>query len=396
MLTGRHEAAVEMARQAQSVARLLGAPHVISDALNTEGVAAATLDREWVGLLDSALRIALTENLPTEAGRAYCNFYTLYCDQRRFAEAQPLYADGIAYCDDHDMTTFGTFLRSNRTSELEKTGRWDEALAMSREILDRAAPSPNIRLCPLNRIGTILARRGEPGAWESLAEAMAAADGTGEPHQIVPVRLAHAEAYWLEGKLAEAARQAELADDYSADCDPWLRGAVADWLRRTGSARSTPRGQLAEPYQHQVDGSPEKAAGLWADLGCPYEAALALLDASTEAALLEALSIFTDLGASPAARMTRHMLRERGVRSIPAGPRSATRSDPLGLTRREREVLERICAGYTNSAIAAELFIAAKTVEHHVASVLAKLGAPNRKAAAVKATRLGLVGTPAR
>ena len=116
---------------------------------------------------------------------------------------------------------------------------------MSREILDRAAPSPNIRLCPLNRIGTILARRGEPGAWESLAEAMAAADGTGEPHQIVPVRLAHAEAYWLEGKMAEAARQAELADDYSADCDPWLRGAVADWLRRTGSARSTPRGQRA-------------------------------------------------------------------------------------------------------------------------------------------------------
>ena len=40
----------------------------------------------------------------------------------------------------------------------------------------------------------------------------------------------------------------------------------------------------------------------------------------------------------------------------PAGPRSATRGDPLGLTRREREVLAEICAGQTNAAIAAKLF----------------------------------------
>jgi DNA-binding CsgD family transcriptional regulator len=76
-----------------------------------------------------------------------------------------------------------------------------------------------------------------------------------------------------------------------------------------------------------------------------------------------------------------------------SGSRAATRSDPLGLTRREREVLGLICAGHTNAAIAAELFISAKTVDHHVASVLAKLGAPNRKAAAIQAARPGLVGT---
>jgi DNA-binding CsgD family transcriptional regulator/tetratricopeptide (TPR) repeat protein len=393
MLTGRYETAIETARRAQALAGLVGAPGVMSDALNSEAVSAAVLGREWTGLMEHALRIALAEGLQAEAGRAYSNIYAMHCDQRRFADAEPFYTEGIAYCDEHDIATFGTFMRSNRTGALEKTGRWDEALALSREILDRAAPSPIIRLCPMNRIGTILARRGEPGAWECLDEAMAAADRTGEPHQIVPVRLVRTEAYWLEGRTAEAIREAELADDACVIRDAWLSGAVAVWLRRTGSARS-PRGELAEPYQHQINGHWEKAASLWTDLGCPYEAALARLDAAGETTLREALTVFDDLGASAAARLTRQRLRALGARSIPVGPRSATREDLFGLTRREREVLELVCAGQTNAAIAATLFISARTVDHHVSAVLAKLGAPNRNAAAARAAELGL-RTPA-
>ena len=172
--------------------------------------------------------------------------------------------------------------------------------------------------------------------------------------------------------------------------DPWLAGALAVWLRRTGSARR-PRAELAEPYQLLLNGNWEKAAQLWTDLGCPYEAALVRLDAAEEGALREALSTFTELGAAAAARITRQRLRALGARSIPAGPRSATRGDPLGLTRREREVLAEICAGQTNAAIAAKLFISAKTVDHHVSAVLAKLGAPNRNAAAAQAAKLGLL-----
>jgi DNA-binding NarL/FixJ family response regulator len=48
-------------------------------------------------------------------------------------------------------------------------------------------------------------------------------------------------------------------------------------------------------------------------------------------------------------------------------------------------------AGQTNAAIAAKLFISAKTVDHHVSAVLAKLGAPNRNAAAARAAKLGLL-----
>ena len=112
-----------------------------------------------------------------------------------------------------------------------------------------------------------------------------------------------------------------------------------------------------------------------------------------EAVLRQALKIFTHLGASAATQLTRQKMRQLGIRSIPAGPRSATRAHPLGLTRREREVLELICAGHTNAEIAAKLFISPKTVDHHVSAVLAKLDAPTREVAATHAARLGLVST---
>ena len=389
MMAARHEEAIEAARRAQSVVAAQSAPDVASDALNTEAVSAFYLGREWTGLMERALRIALDQNLHAAAGRAYCNFYSLYCHLRQFAAGEWVYADGIVYCDDHDVTTYATFLRSERTRMLEQTGRWDEALALSQEILDMTALAPATRVCPLNRTGTILARRGDPAAWEHLDEAMTLAESTGEPLQIAPVRLTRAEAYWLEGRTAEAAREAELADEVPDPGDPWLAGALAAWLRRTGSARR-PAGEMAEAYQHQLNGHWEKAAQLWTDLGCPYEAALVRLDTADESALREALSAFTELGASAAARLTRQKLRALGVRSIPVGPRSATRGDPLGLTRREREVLEEICAGQSNAAIAAKLFISAKTVDHHVSAVLAKLGAPSRNAAAARAAELGL------
>jgi DNA-binding CsgD family transcriptional regulator len=135
-----------------------------------------------------------------------------------------------------------------------------------------------------------------------------------------------------------------------------------------------------------------KPPGCGPPLGCLYEAAPALHDAPEEAALREALKIFTGLGAPAAAQLTRQKMRLLGIRSIPAGPRAATSAHPLGLTGREREVLGLIRAGHTNAEIAAKLFISAKTVDHHVSAVLAKPDAPTRDIAASHAARLGLTG----
>ena len=57
------------------------------------------------------------------------------------------------------------------------------------------------------------------------------------------------------------------------------------------------------------------------------------------------------------------------------------------LTAREREVLDLLADGATNRAIAQTLFISEKTASVHVSHVLAKLGVPNRGAAAALARR---------
>jgi two-component system response regulator DevR len=58
------------------------------------------------------------------------------------------------------------------------------------------------------------------------------------------------------------------------------------------------------------------------------------------------------------------------------------------LTDQERRVLEHIAAGRTNREIAAEMFLAEKTVKNYVSSMLAKLGLERRTQAAVLATKL--------
>ena len=83
-----------------------------------------------------------------------------------------------------------------------------------------------------------------------------------------------------------------------------------------------------------------------------------------------------------AARVVRRRMRSLGLRAVPAGARPATRRDPHGLTRREREVLELVGQHLTNEQIADHLTLSVRTVHHHVSAVLAKLGVTSRREAA--------------
>jgi DNA-binding NarL/FixJ family response regulator len=90
---------------------------------------------------------------------------------------------------------------------------------------------------------------------------------------------------------------------------------------------------------------------------------------------------FEDVGDAGLARACREQLRAaglpvprrgRGTSAVPDGLRR------LGVTSREVDVLSLVAAGLPNATIAAQLFLSPRTVETHVASLLAKTGAPGR------------------
>jgi DNA-binding CsgD family transcriptional regulator/tetratricopeptide (TPR) repeat protein len=387
----RLDEAITMAQRGQELAGRLGAYAVRSAALNLQALAIGARGGDWEPLLRRALAIALDHDAALEAGWAYTNLHEMNCAERRYPESERYYLAGTAYCEEHDIGVYLCCLQGVRSATLERLGRWDESIALTGIVLRRMLSSPINRMIPLASLGRIRARRGEPGGREFLDEAMAAADGTGDPQYVVPMRLGLAEAHWLDGDLAAAQREASVAEQAADGADPWLRGEATAWVHRTGLPRE-PRGDVAEPYRLQLDGDWQNAASQWEKLGCPYDAALAMLDAAEEPALRKALDICQNLRAAATARVIRRALRQQGIRSIPVGQRTATRGHPLGLTRREREVLALVCAGHSNAEIARNLFISTKTVGHHVSAVLGKMGVPSREAAAAQAVRLGLAG----
>ena len=69
--------------------------------------------------------------------------------------------------------------------------------------------------------------------------------------------------------------------------------------------------------------------------------------------------------------------------------RQSTAEDPrlAGLSAQERRVLDLLADGLTNRQIAAEMFLAEKTVKNYVSNLLAKMGMARRTEAAVYAAR---------
>lgn len=145
----------------------------------------------------------------------------------------------------------------------------------------------------------------------------------------------------------------------------------------------------------------DRALNLVVELGMPYEAArtrLALAEvvraaapAVASAEARAALTEFDRLGATAGANAAGALLRGLGLRT-PSRPAEAGRVAGTGtpaLSRRETEVLALVAEGLSNPEIAARLFLSRKTVEHHVANVLAKLGLRNRAEAAAHVIRMG-------
>jgi DNA-binding NarL/FixJ family response regulator len=117
-------------------------------------------------------------------------------------------------------------------------------------------------------------------------------------------------------------------------------------------------------------------------VGAPYEHALELAASDQEPELLEAVTVLDRLGAVAADEVVRGRLRRMGVTRLPRRPLPRTRANPAGLTDRQVEVLALLAEGLTNAEIAERLVVSVRTVDHHVAAILAKLNVTSRREAA--------------
>ncbi|HKT05457.1 MAG TPA: response regulator transcription factor [Rugosimonospora sp.] len=73
--------------------------------------------------------------------------------------------------------------------------------------------------------------------------------------------------------------------------------------------------------------------------------------------------------------------QERAARA--QAERLRQRQESFGVTPREREILDLLCAGHSNAAIARSLTLTEKTVKNHLNHIFAKLHASNRTEAAM-------------
>jgi DNA-binding CsgD family transcriptional regulator/tetratricopeptide (TPR) repeat protein len=393
MVVEERDAAIEWGMRALQLAERLDDAEARVYALTNIGSAEAQdgIDDGRLKLL-RALDLARSAGLDDHAGRIFNALVMWSMRERRFAQVASDLEDGLAFCTERGLESWRLYLLACRAWLALVRGHWDAA-GDSAALVLRHPRSPSVaRSSALTALGLIRARRGDAEAVAPLVEAYELGEPTGELTRIGPSAAALGELRWLTGAndAVEGVTDQALALALERKA-PWVAGELAYWRRQAGIREELPTAMLAEPYRLSITGDWAAAVEHWRQIGCPYEAALALGGADEEAPLRQALEELQALGARPAAAILARRLRARGVRGVRRGPRPSTRQNPAGLTERELEVLVLVAEGLRNAQIAERLVVAQKTVDHHVSAILRKLDAPTRGQAAAAAARLGLL-----
>jgi DNA-binding CsgD family transcriptional regulator/tetratricopeptide (TPR) repeat protein len=370
------------------------------------------------------------------AGNSHLNLCWMLALRHEWLLAGRFLDPAVTFCLEHGQEPRVTQLRSLQMESLLARGLWDEAVAAADPLLGAPdGPPPVTRCRALTVLGTVRARRGQPGYWPLLDEAADLAMRTEMAyHHQAPVAAARAEAAWLEGRHAAAIAEAERPEPAALLRDPFAALDLAWWRLRAYAAAGEAAGEagcadggvvgggaggaadgaaagaadgaaagaaggaaggavaeLPDPYRMLMSGDRAGAASWWRERGQPYEAALASVGSGDADALRQAIEVLRGLGAQPAMAVAARELRGLGERYLPRQPRAATSAHPAGLTTREADVLALLAAGLRNQEIARRLVVSPRTVDHHVSAILRKLSAASRGEAVATAIRLGLV-----
>ena len=383
--------AAEVLATARTLALDAGRADLAALSLNYLGIACFDLGDEHAGV--ELLRESVAESMAAHqfeyAARGHCNLCELLGRAGRLDELDVATRDGLRFARERGFWSHSYNLEVQRLAAMVRRGRWDRAAAGLRALVDGVEDAGMLITYSLPWLGRVLARQGDPDAGPMLAAAWEQARRQRLLLGVAYAGLAMAEWAWLNGRPEVIAGVAdELLPRTEHRGAASFRGELLRYMARAGLL-AEPFAACPEPWAAGLRGDWRAAADGWAQAGDPYEQGLELAGSGDPAATLEGLRILDRLGAEPAAALARERLGALGER-VPR-PRRATRANPAGLTDRQLAVLELLGDGLTNAEIADRLVVSVRTVDHHVAAVLSKLGVRSRHDAAGAARELGVL-----
>jgi hypothetical protein len=275
-LAHRLDDARSWALKAIGLAEEVGTGEILSSAFNTLGTIQLRDGGEegWTSL-ERSLELAEASDNDDHVARALVNFAGMALELRLYERADEFINRAMEYISERDLGRSRGFLLASRARWNLEQGDWDAALASAELALRPHRPIPLVRVAALVIVGLVHARRGQEGATTALDEALRLTVHE-ELQQLGPAAAARAEAAWLDHDLTSIGPSTEEA--FALACErrsAQFAGELAYWRFKGGITEDFPE-WAAEPYVMQIRGDWEGAADRWSQLGCRYEAALAL------------------------------------------------------------------------------------------------------------------------
>ncbi|WP_297918308.1 AAA family ATPase [Metallibacterium sp.] len=338
--------------------------------------------------LEQTLQLALRHDLHEHAVRAYGNLAEHALATRQLERAGRILQAALGYGRRIEAGTWMHYQTGLLAQVRAAQGRHGEAQLLARGVLHQSVPGLAAALPAHLAMARVASRTNPVEAIADLSRLLARLDQVYSPPRLQALlHLVLLEAAWLNGDRDLARQQAErLQSAKTLFFNPWNQGEIAAWCRRLEiSAQVGDVDMLPEPWAMELRGDGVAAADAWLELGMPAEAALALLQvrgSGSAEALRRAVQIADSIDAAAIGRRGRALAHELGVAgTLPRSRRGhygVARSHPLGLTARELQVLRLLAEGHGSAAISRHLSRSPRTIEHHIASVYAKLGLSNR------------------
>jgi DNA-binding CsgD family transcriptional regulator len=389
MLADQSAECIAWGDKAIAIAKELNDEETLCHAMNNVGSMRMKMPvstHQGLELLEQSLQIALKNSYHDHVARAYCNIAGTSCTMKNYLFAGTILDKGIAYCEERDLDAYAGYMLSWKARLNFETGLWTAAYHIADNLVKNENQSHAVKIAALAVVAKIKIRRGERDAVPLLLEARAMAFETMELQRIIPVMIGLLEYEWITGKTFIEEESINRTISMINAMDGILyNNEFAFWLLKARNQQLS----LSGAYEGFDLGNAKKvqcAAALWKKAGSPYMEALALFEGN-EDDKRKAVTIVHELGATAVYEKMKLEMRISGIKSIPRGVRKTTQSNPAFLTGRELDVLQLLKENLQNKEIAAQLFISAKTVDHHISSILFKLDVKSRTKAVTEAVR---------